>query len=60
MSYLEEFDILDTLPFGKHVGELVGSIIETEPRYILWMINNTDLRLNEQTQRYLLENLRSV
>ena len=30
----------DTINFGKHKGKLVAELIETEPDYVRWMIDN--------------------
>jgi len=51
------FDILDPMPFGKHRGKLIGTVIEEDPRHIYWAINNTYLRLNDVAMKYLRENL---
>jgi uncharacterized protein (DUF3820 family) len=52
-----ELSILDFMPFGRYKGELIGTVIEDEPRYIYWAINNTDLWLDEQAMKYLAENI---
>lgn len=54
---MKELSILDTMPFGKYRGDLIGTVIEEDPRYIYWAINNTDLRLDEQAMKYLKVNL---
>ena len=51
-----ELDILDKMPIGKYRGELVGTVIEDDPSYVRWMINNTEYRLNESALEYLGEN----
>lgn len=52
-----ELSVLDTMPFGKYRGELIGTVIENDADYIYWAINNTELRLNEDATRYLMENM---
>jgi hypothetical protein len=51
----KELSIVDKMPFGKFAGELIGTIIEDEPTYIFWAINNTDLRIDDGAQKYLSE-----
>ena len=51
----QELAILDPMPVGKYRGELVGTVIEDDPGYVRWIINNTEWRLDEQALRYLGE-----
>jgi uncharacterized protein (DUF3820 family) len=48
-----ELGITDPMPIGKYRGQLVGTIIEEDPSYIRWMINNTEWRLDEAALEYL-------
>ena len=50
---MKQLDLLDPMPIGKHKGILVGTVIEDDPSYIRWMINNTDWQLNESAAKYL-------
>lgn len=35
-----EYKLNDTMPFGKHKGRKIGSILSTHPEYIDWCLNN--------------------
>jgi hypothetical protein len=50
---IKELSFLDPMPVGKYRGELVGTVIEEDPGYVTWLINNTDWRLDEQTLEML-------
>ena len=52
---MSEFSILDTMPFGKYKGELVGTVIEEDCKYIFWALNNTSFRLDNDAQKYFKE-----
>ena len=52
---MSEHSILDTMPFGKYKGELVGTVIEEDSNYIFWAINNTSFRLDNDAQKYFEE-----
>jgi len=54
MNKLNQFD---EMPFGKYKGELIGTVIEDDPQYIYWAINQTSLRIDEPTMKYLKENM---
>lgn len=54
---MREYSILDTMPFGKYKGELIGTVIEENPDYIYWAINNTDFRLDATGEKYLEEEM---
>jgi hypothetical protein len=43
------------MPIGKYQGTLVGTVIEEDPSYVHWLINNTLWRLNSQALSYLHE-----
>lgn len=44
------------MPFGKYKGELVGTMIEEDPRYVDdFLLGQTDFRLDEQALEYLDE-----
>jgi len=53
---LKTLALLDSLPFGKHKGEVVGTVIEEDPSYIRWMMENTDLCWEHEVLEYLKEN----
>lgn len=36
------YDLNDTISFGKHNGEPIASIIESNPSYVRWCIENVD------------------
>ena len=52
---VKQLDLLDNMPMGKYKDKLVGSVIEYDPMYIRWMIDNTDWQLNEAAVKYLEE-----
>jgi hypothetical protein len=52
---MKQLDIIDPMPIGKHKGTLVGTVIEEDPAYIRWMVDNTDWQLNESAAKYLDE-----
>jgi retron-type reverse transcriptase len=52
---MNEHSILDTMPFGKYKGELVGTVIEENSNYIFWALNNTSFRLDNDAQKYFKE-----
>ncbi len=45
----------DEMPIGKYRGELVGTVIRAEPKYISWILaqENTTLRLNTESLELL-------
>lgn len=53
---MKEWGITDPMPFGKHRGVLIGTLIEDETSYISWLLGNTDFRLDEQALAYYEEN----
>lgn len=55
MDELHHYGIIDNMPLGQYAGELIGTLIESEPNYIHWMINNTQFRLDEEALDYLKE-----
>jgi hypothetical protein len=52
--------LLDKLTFGEHCGSLVGTVIETDPEYMDWLINNTNWRLDDQALGYLFDAMDSL
>jgi hypothetical protein len=52
---MSEYSILDTMPFGKYKGKLVGTVIEEDCNYIFWALNNTSFRLDNDAQKYFKE-----
>lgn len=37
----------DAMPYGKYKGQTIGSIIQSDPEYLQWCINNVNLKLDE-------------
>ena len=37
----------DTMPYGKYKGQTIGTIIQSDPEYLQWCINNCNLALDE-------------
>ena len=55
---MKERTILDVMPFGRHKGKLIGTVIKEDPEYISWAVNNVDgFVLDDQAVEYLEENL---
>ena len=50
------YTVLDRMPFGKYKGELIGTVIEDDPKYIRWALDNTDFDLTKEAKEYLEEN----
>lgn len=38
----------DSMPFGKYRGDPLWLVIDTDPGYISWCIENTDLELDNE------------
>ena len=36
------------IPFGKHCGETIEEVIDNDPSYITWAINNELIHLNNE------------
>lgn len=36
------FGLTDTIPFGKYKGALVGSILQSDPGYLVWAHENEE------------------
>lgn len=41
-------ELEDPIPFGKHKCELVKHVVEDDPSYIEWMIDNTSVEFEEE------------
>ena len=37
----------DVMPYGKYKGQTVGTIIQSDPDYLVWCQNNVSLNLDE-------------
>lgn len=37
----------DVMPYGKYKGQTVGTIIQSDPDYLVWCKNNINLQLDE-------------
>lgn len=37
----------DIMPYGKYKGQTVGTIIQSDPDYLVWCKNNINLQLDE-------------
>ena len=37
----------DIMPYGKYKGQTVGTIIQSDPDYLVWCQNNVNLQLDE-------------
>ena len=38
----------DVMPYGKYKGQTVGTIIQSDPNYLVWCKNNINLQLDEE------------
>lgn len=36
------YDLDDCLPFGKHQGRLIEDVLDEDPNYLLWCLENVD------------------
>jgi uncharacterized protein (DUF3820 family) len=43
---------LDEMPFGKHKGKALGTVIEEDISYVTWMLEKTDVTLDEDALEY--------
>jgi len=49
-------DIFDPLPYGKHKGELAGTVCENDPAYMRFLIyGEPNLRVTKELMDYLEE-----
>jgi len=46
-------DFHHPLPFGRYKGRLAGEIADEDPRYLFWMLNNTDVRFVSELHEYI-------
>ena len=44
-------------PFGKYKGKAIGDIIEEDPCYIRWAVNNLNFSIDEECLDFLSEQL---
>lgn len=40
--------LLDTMPFGKYKGMSVGDMIDLDCRYVKWLLENTQFRIDNE------------
>jgi uncharacterized protein (DUF3820 family) len=45
------------MPFGKYQGKRIDEIIEDDPKYIQWAIDNLNFSIDEECQEFLQEML---
>jgi len=43
-----ELEYDDVFPFGQYKGELVGDIVQKDPVYIRWVMENTEWYFDEE------------
>lgn len=48
-----ELGLDSILSFGKYKGHQLEDVIEDDPNYIKWLINNTDYSCDEETMQLL-------
>lgn len=46
-----------SMPFGKYSGKTIGDIIEEDPGYIKWAVNNLNFSIDEECMDFLTEQL---
>ena len=39
----------DEMPFGKHKGKQVEDLVEDEPSYIRWLVENANTEFDNET-----------
>jgi hypothetical protein len=44
------FGLADELPFGKHKGDTVEFVIDTDISYVTWLMESTDLELTQEAE----------
>lgn len=45
------------MPFGKYQGKRIDEVIEDDPKYIQWAIDNLNFSIDEECQEFLQEML---
>ena len=40
----------DILEFGKHAGKCVEDVVENNPEYIRWLLENTDIEFDYEVE----------
>jgi hypothetical protein len=56
MIFYAPFRLKDELPFGQYKEDTIEEVIEKDPDYIIWAINNVeDFELDEEATRALRE-----
>ena len=54
-----ELGIDDKMTFGKYKGKEIGEIIDDDPSYLEWAVQNTHLELDTQASDLLTRELRA-
>ncbi len=44
-----------TMPFGKHKGTKIHDLIENEWEYVSWLVNETDVELDNDAFQFFQE-----
>ena len=53
-----EYGLYNRLKFGKYKGEYVQDVIEKDPDYLLWCLDNIDwFKLTKETEAQLDERI---
>lgn len=45
------------MPFGKHQGKHIDEVIEDDPKYIQWAVDNLNFSIDEECEEFLQEML---
>lgn len=45
------------MPFGKYQGKRIDEVIENDPKYIQWAVDNLNFSIDEECQEFLQEML---
>ena len=43
-----EYGLDNTMPFGKYKGVEIEEILDADPSYMLWAVENMDLNFDEE------------
>lgn len=55
---MKPLTLFDPMPLGQYRGKLVGTVIESDPSYMNWFVDNTRWMLDEDALDYLHQHWR--
>ena len=53
LTVIKPLTLEDTIPFGKYRGVDVVDIVNDDPDYIEWVINNTEYEFDEEVMQLI-------